>query len=236
MSKFGPLAELLVDLRSVKDIEKEVQDFTRSIGIDAFSLGYVDPTKGGPIFLSNHPEIQFDEPGIYDEDPVSVLIRAADPKPFYWGEHTYKNHKRLFEIGCAHGIRSGLIVPVRPDGRKKNGRRMMISLDCDRPLDGTPQQITDRLAALNTFTLGLTGVVVALFDNRAELDIRLDNIEKDILKLIIARTPIHNIPYVLRPHRGHDVVKAKLASAAQKLGVTNAYTAAYLARQVGLIT
>ncbi|QNM96407.1 autoinducer binding domain-containing protein [Chitinimonas koreensis] len=165
-----------------------------------------------------------------DIDPVIAMIRAKKPRPFHWNGLTYKGFDHIYEVGRAYGIRSGIIAPIRPGGR----RRLSISLDSPYEIDGTPAQIADKVAALGKFAHGLAGAMIARYDHRSKLEVALNEDEKEMLKRLFGGCPPHDLPFKLR--RGHDFVRITLTNAARKLGTNNPDTAAALAWHLGVLT
>ncbi|QNM94877.1 autoinducer binding domain-containing protein [Chitinimonas koreensis] len=237
MPNFSSLALDLAGIENEADIGEASLKFARELGFDGRTIVYLNPAAqtdpgAGEHFsiITNHPEMDFgDIENIAERDPVLRQIQIRNPTPFHWGQDTYRDAPDLYEVGSHYGVRSGLIVPLLLG----EGRRMTISFDIGKELDGTPKQIESRLGDMTRFAQIFAGSVIPLFDTRFELSSALDKTEKLLLQLLAEKFKQHELPSKLR--LGEDLVKAKLRSAAQKLGVGNPRTAAFLARNIGAI-
>lgn len=223
--------DMLANIRLETDVASRVADMAQTYGCKMYFVGYTNPANGKKSwFVDNHPQTSWENEDTVNRDPVLAIAQQEDPHSFSWDADIYRltGNDDIWESANSAGFHSGLIAPIRPGA----ARRMVVSLTRDARFDGSREQLSDQLVALERDAHMLSAVVVDLFDTKVDYERQLNRADREMLARVYEGETLCDIAH--RLNLSVRILDHRMQGVVSRMGARSNIQAAMLAARYGL--
>ncbi|MBV8658241.1 MAG: autoinducer binding domain-containing protein [Burkholderiales bacterium] len=237
MHTFSQFFPDLFDTKSKVDLTAALLNFAHHQEFNLAMVVYAPNTSTSTdsVWVDNYPD-NWDagDPSLYARDPIVAQVKRQ-PMPVIWGPDLYfaTGTMDLWDQSAQFGFHSGIVTPLWLG----DGKRILIALSRDKPLDSNPTRLMQQVSEQQLFTSCAQLIVDEVFkatqpaqaENLPKLTLR----EMECLKYTMDGKTAWEVGVILG--MSERTANFHLQNAIKKLDVCNKHQAVMLANKLGLL-